>query len=526
MGACISTRTAGGVLSTVGPRHTEPRARTLGGQKPACVKKLLVDEHDEHILYAGSWDGLARRYDVRTGALTLTYSGCMADIIDMAQATTAGGTNLLFAAPCGPPGVCCWRRDDAQLLLVFATDMQSASPHGAFSAYGLVATSHGLFCGHAFRGVMSWPVSDALLREDGQTAAIINPKLFSASAPLLTERGAATLISSNGAMALALSPEGAPGRRLLVTGHIVELGTLLSLPGSRESAVAPASSLSEAADANSRQHAGDFGLFVWDAERGDAVAVLGFKHHSALRAVEWVGADSIVSGDLNGVLLQWCVSHRQCVRQLLTAQARCRVLLFSAPGGRGARPADAREEDPVLLSGSDSGAPLVAHALVSAVDVAAASGRARQTASSSSALELLPPSSLIPTAAQNSLYSAAQTADLLVTGHKAGEIFVWSRATGSLLQAMAVTRLASDQDEVIARTLEESQSSAIIAIVMPGDVAGSYLAREMAANRTRRSSSTTTSGSFLTRSTTASAFLAGPLEVDEAPAAADALDEA
>jgi hypothetical protein len=183
------------------------------------------------------------RYDVRTGALTLVYAGCMADIIDMAQTTIGGGTHLLFAAPCGPPGVCCWRRDDAQLLLVFATDLQSASPHGAFSAYGLVATQTALYCGHAFRGVMSWPVSDELLRADGQTAIIADPICFGSSAPLPTERGPATLVSSNGAMALALSPEDAPGPRLLVTGHIVELNVLLALPGARESAVAPFATL-------------------------------------------------------------------------------------------------------------------------------------------------------------------------------------------------------------------------------------------------------------------------------------------
>jgi hypothetical protein len=52
--------------------------------KKTCAKKLLVDEHDDNLLYAGSWDALARRYDMRTGELTMVYAGCQKDIIDLA----------------------------------------------------------------------------------------------------------------------------------------------------------------------------------------------------------------------------------------------------------------------------------------------------------------------------------------------------------------------------------------------------------------------------------------------------------
>lgn len=508
--ACISPPADEPVLATVPPR------RAVGSNKPACVKKLLIDERDQNVLYAGSWDALARRYDLRTGELTLAYAGCMADIIDMAQCTTPEGHHLLFAAPCGPPGICCWLRDTAQLVRVFALDAALASPHGAFSAYGLEATSTTLFCGHAFKGVMSWPVAGSALREDGQATIVSNPRFFSAKGPLETERGPASLVSSNGAMALALSPADAPGRRqLLATGHIVELNVLLSLPGS-EASVPPAATLMEAADANARQHSGSFGLFIWDAESALCLSLLGFRHHAALRAVEWCGgAESLVSGDLNGLVLQWSVPGRCVLRQFPPHQARCRVLLVASPGplplraaptGAPAR-AQQRDNSTLILCGSDEGPPLVAHTLldVSAPTLATASGgavtaaeadvpaeaaapaagstaaAAAGTAAASSprvpeAFELLPPFTMLPAAAHNSLYSIAQTSSLFVTGHKMGEIYAWSRQTGHLSKALGTAGPAKDSN--VARAAPGPEDSPMLAIVMPGATEGSHIARE------------------------------------------------
>jgi WD40 repeat protein len=197
--------------------------------------------------------------------------------------------------------------------------------------------------------------------------------------------------------------------------------------------------LAEAANTQATQHSGDFGIFVWDAGTGLLKSVLGFRHHAALRAVEFVNADTIVSGDLNGLVLQWSVSKAMAVRRLMPVQARSRALLIAPPGSQ-PRPSGAGANDPIMITGSDVGPPLVAHALTPLAEPPRAQADGDDElppqAREGDQLELLPGEKLLPRRAINSLFSATQTAEYLVTGHERGEIYMWRRQGGALVHAM------------------------------------------------------------------------------------------
>lgn len=138
------------------------RARAAHRHDPhsACVKVILVDEKEAHIIYTGSWDGLAKRWDLRSATCELTYTGCSDDIIDMAQCTTPWGADLLFAVG-GPPGVCCWDRRDGTLLAAYNVNEDAAID---FVAYAVAATPVAVICGHATEGILSWDLRETQLQ--------------------------------------------------------------------------------------------------------------------------------------------------------------------------------------------------------------------------------------------------------------------------------------------------------------------------------------------------------------------------
>eukprot|EP00306_Pavlova_sp_CCMP459_P005750 CAMPEP_0185162266 /NCGR_PEP_ID=MMETSP1139-20130426/6262_1 /TAXON_ID=298111 /ORGANISM="Pavlova sp., Strain CCMP459" /LENGTH=521 /DNA_ID=CAMNT_0027727583 /DNA_START=57 /DNA_END=1620 /DNA_ORIENTATION=- len=448
MGSCASTRGPQGPAQLTTPHEARPSTVDTPPQPgKTCVKALLVDEHESDVIYSGSWDGLARSYHLSTGELQRTYAGCHADIIDLAQCTTPAGEHLLFAAPCGMPGVCCWKRGTAQLVAVFTTRAALPSaPVPGFSAYALAATPTTLFCGHAFEGVLSWDIPDRPSQHGVVT--LPRPRFFGSQSPFPTSVGPATLVSSNGAMSLALSPDG----QRLASGHIVDLSTVVSTP-ERPARHAPARSAAEATAVNMLQLGGEYGALIWDSTSGEAVGLLGFHHHAALRAVIWVAEDSVVTGDLNGVALLWNASAGIALRQLITMQRRVRALSLLAPA------ADARADPEAMpritvLSGSDGGPPLVAHDLPAEQtddhpDTApnllnlTAPTLDRDPPSFDPttffshapprlrAREVLATSEELPEDARDSLYSVAQTDELYITGHYSGAIFVWSRETGA-----------------------------------------------------------------------------------------------
>lgn len=386
-------------------------------KKRPCVKAIIFDENDPELVYTGSFDYFVRQYHLGSAELQRVYFGCERDVIDLAQCTTRGGVDLLFAVPAGLPGVCCWRRSDAQLLRIFTT-----GPGKPFSGYGVEATATTLYCGHALEGVLSWaipPNPTVRAGPDPEVPHVSAHTSFRAKGPVPSARGPAKLLSSNGAIALALGPKpaGAGAVQKIATAHIVDTRSLLSLADGGGDGGTAAERQAAVAAANERQLDGEFGAMVWDAASGVALGALLGSHTAALRALAWHGDAVLFTGDLEARVVQWDVPSAAPLRTLGGAgeQARCRALVIVPAGlwsGAGAPVASGRSA-PLLLVGADRGAPIVAHEL-DAARPAEPPAKPRVVGTAAA-----------PAAAANSLFSLGVGAKALLSGHSGGQLYQW-----------------------------------------------------------------------------------------------------
>ncbi|KAG8466482.1 hypothetical protein KFE25_002238 [Diacronema lutheri] len=412
-----------------------------------CIAALLVDSVDQSVFYAGAWDGSVRRYELApggaSGALTRVYDGCGAAVEALAQcrcvalgSADAGGSDgvgagadVLFAVPAGAPGVCCWLKATGELVAVFSLGT------GGFAGSAVHASADALFCGHVTAGVVRWQLNDDALgaRRAGARAHVRDAHVLELGGSFETARGLVRVLSSAhvGAMAAWPAPD-APGRtRRLVTGHTAPLAEMAT----SSSALAASSLLAMPT----------YACIIWDAIGAHVLAILPYKHRAPIRAVAWLGDDSVLSADGHGLAVEWSVADAAPVRMFASEQSSCRAfaLALDRPWPPGAPRAAAHRAD-ILFTGADRGPALVAHRL--------AGGDARSPTTAAVPAQAHGARRLaLPAGARDSLYSLAISAGAaagnagdaghagarsyracrapqrwFVTGHLSGEIFVWT----------------------------------------------------------------------------------------------------
>jgi hypothetical protein len=429
-----------------------------------CIQALLVDALDPDLLYVGAWDGSVRSYALLKaggGELACEYFGCQAAVEGLAQCRPDDGVDLLFAVPSGRPGVVCWRKTERKPACVFTT------LSGAFSATSVFATPSALYCGHATAGVVRWALdADLLSYQAGGLRKDAVP--LELGGELETARGPVAAVSSVRATSCAYQPasssspsEGSSdsGGGRLLTGHAAPLAELLH--SSNALAAAPHAQMAT------------YGCLVFDLNVGRVVGALAYKHRAVVSAVGWAGPDLAITADTHGLAVEWRVSTAVPLRMFASEQGACRALLVIADTPWPAPPASARSASlstrsasfsarsasvwsggttpagtarsgasdrseggapPVvemLLTGSDRGAPIIAHLLA---------GELPTSAPITTTVPRAPPSTPgtpgtgssrrrahIPAGARGSLYSLAHTTNRrYLSGHLSGEVFVWS----------------------------------------------------------------------------------------------------
>ena len=347
-------------------RKARQRSEQSHGDHVDCVKVLIPDDDDPTIVYSGSWDRCAKAWDTNRGTCLRTYYGPQHDIIDLAQTSTRSGLGLLFAVG-GQPGVCCWRKGSAQLIAVFNTEPDLAND---FIAYSVAATPAMLIAGHAIDGILSWRLDDdtlAAVKPTDEPLLVWEPNGFAFSGTLPTSRGDVTFLSSAGAMCLRLAPDARLRRQYLLSGHVYELPLLVAngwsdaLNGMLASVTNWANALLNPHGLGGFELTKQYGAIVWDVDTGYAAHVLAYQHTAPLRAVEFVGRNSAVTGDLRGLVVEWAMADGSPLRRIQSSQGNVRDMLVVSDFSSSALP-ELRGLT-VLVTASSKGPPLVVHQL-------------------------------------------------------------------------------------------------------------------------------------------------------------------
>lgn len=347
----------------------------------------MVDDKHPNLIYTASWDGTCREWDV--GAIpfekcTKVFEGAPSDLIGMSQCTTEWGARLLFAscssskaatatASAVSSGIYCWGKDTGALLAVFS----NAGP-----SYAVLATPKALYGCMVTHGVVKWPlVQQDIAAARGPIKTLPEQLGKSYAASHLGSVYVKPEMACNG-MALALSPaqSDSDSPQLLLSGHIkgvaygyTGLSTAQSINRTfRDPLVSLAKAFGDGvlgsgvkAITPSKLESKDFyyPAFVWDTETNECVTLLAGLHSQAIRAVVWIDYESVLSGDLEGKLVQWAVPSGLPLRVYTSPQKNIRVLRLAPALPSPAGPGMTESSVVLVASGSSEGPAIVVHAI-------------------------------------------------------------------------------------------------------------------------------------------------------------------